>query len=262
MIARRLAWFFAVAFLISWLLWAPLWLPSLGIRFFDAVTYQHALGGLGPALAAIICIFLFKMPVLRTGRAFTTKGFLYLLISLLLPFILHFIILLVEPGWGNFSVEQMLVSAEYPQWSALQFFAYNFLFFGLGEEFGWRGFALPLLQARFSERNAALVLTVLWAAWHMPLFLYRPGYTSMDAAGIFGWIFSLLTGSVLLSFLYNRSGGSILVCAVFHTTVDIAFTSQQSGEKVVASLGAAITILGVLVFFLLKRKRHEEPGAL
>jgi len=46
-----------------------------------------------------------------------------------------------------------------------------------------------------------------WAAWHLPLFLYRPGYMGMGIGigEIFGWILSLLTGSILLTWLYNST---------------------------------------------------------
>ena len=94
-------------------------------------------------------------------------------------------------------------SREFPQLSAVSFLAYNVVSFGYGEEVGWRGFALPRLQARHSAFVASLLLTLGWALWHAPLFLYRPGYTSMNAAGVAGWLFSLVTGAVLLTWLYN-----------------------------------------------------------
>src|SRR5947199_3415499 len=48
-------------------------------------------------------------------------------------------------------------------------FIFILLFIGLGEEPGWRGFALPHLQARFSPFLASLVLALVWAIWHLPL---------------------------------------------------------------------------------------------
>ena len=119
--------------------------------------------------------------------------------------------------------------------------------FGFGEEVGWRGFALPRLQARHGAFVASLLLSLGWALWHLPLFFYRPGYTQMGAAGIAGWFFSLLTGAVLLTWLYNESRGSILVVALFHAAVDVAFTSGISSPSVVQATGGLVTLWGLIV---------------
>jgi membrane protease YdiL (CAAX protease family) len=125
--------------------------------------------------------------------------------------------------------------------------AYNVASFGYGEEVGWRGFALPRLQARHSALVSSLLLTLGWALWHVPLFLYRPGYTGMGVAGIAGWLFSLVTGSVLLTWLYNGSRGSLLTVALFHAAIDVVFTAESSSPLVVNTAGALITVWGVLV---------------
>lgn len=132
------------------------------------------------------------------------------------------------------------------------FFVYNVLFFGFGEEVGWRGFALPHLQQRLNALVATLVLTIFWALWHTPLFFYRAGYTSMDVYGIVGWVFSLVTGSVLLTWLFNSSNGSVLACAIFHATVDIAFTSDLADKDIVNYTGFLITVWGIAVLLIYK----------
>ena len=134
--------------------------------------------------------------------------------------------------------------------------------FGLGEEVGWRGFALPRLQARHSALVATLLLTVGWAVWHIPLFLYRPGYTGLGIAGVAGWLFSLVTGAVLLTWLYNSSRGSLLVVALFHATVDVVFTSTSSSPMVVNVLGAFITVWGILVVMVAGPRFLSRRGAL
>jgi|GEM_PF-205672 len=69
----------------------------------------------------------------------------------------------------------------------------------------------------------------------------------MDAVGIAGWFFSLVTGSVLLTWLYNESRGSILVVALFHAAVAVAFTSDISSQYVVNAAGGLITFWGIVV---------------
>jgi membrane protease YdiL (CAAX protease family) len=251
-----LASFFTLAYAVSWLLWAPLWLPAFGVHRLPAFPFQHALGALGPITAAFL---LCAMEAGSAGvgdlarRMFLWRGrLLWVLVALVAPYIL---LVLAIVGTSLISGTAITLagfgeSREFPQFSALAFLAYNIVSFGFGEEVGWRGYALPRLQVRHSALIASLLLTVGWALWHLPLFLYRPGYTTMDAAGVVGWLFSLLTGSVLLTWLYNESRGSILVVAIFHATVDVAFTSSVASTSVVNITGALITLWGLIVLIV------------
>jgi hypothetical protein len=76
----------------------------------------------------------------------------------------------------------------------------------------------------------------------------------MGFAGIMGWVFSLLTGSILLTWLYNSSKASILICAVFHSTIDIAFTADIAGINVINYMGFLITVWGILTILIFKPK--------
>ena len=88
---------------------------------------------------------------------------------------------------------------------------------GLAEELGWRGFALPWLQRRVHPVAASLVIGLLWAAWHVPLFHLLDSTT-------FGrpWLpftVVLVAASVVFTWFYNRTGGSLLVCVVLHASL-------------------------------------------
>jgi membrane protease YdiL (CAAX protease family) len=245
--------FFAVAYGISWVLWAPLWLPAFGIEGLPVVPFHHALGALGPIAAAILVSGAetgWAGPVDLLRRMGLWRGrLLWLGVALLGPLVLLVLAVAVASRVSRESVSLAGLgsSREFPQFTALGFLVYNLLSFGFGEEAGWRGFALPRLQARHSALVATLLLTAGWALWHVPLFFYRSGYTTMGASGIAGWIFSLLTGAVLLTWLYNESEGSILVVALFHAAVDVVFTSDISSDVVVNAAGALITAWGVTV---------------
>jgi membrane protease YdiL (CAAX protease family) len=170
-------------------------------------------------------------------------------VALLAPYCLLAVAIVGASVFGKESVSLAGFgrSPEFLQCPSLGFFAYSFLSFGYGEETGWRGFALPRLQARHSALVASLLLTLGWALWHAPLFLYRAGFVGMHGAAIAGWLFSLTTGSVLLTWLYNESRGSILVVALFHATIDVAFSSSVSAPVVAAAIGAAVTLWGIIV---------------
>jgi len=85
---------------------------------------------------------------------------------------------------------------------------------GMWEELGWSGYALPTLQQRFARRSngvlvATLVTGVIRSIWHLPLFIY--GHIHWFDALIFSFAFQ-----IMISWLFNRSGGSVLIVMVFH----------------------------------------------
>jgi len=86
-----------------------------------------------------------------------------------------------------------------------------------GEELGWRGHLLPLLQARLSALTASLLLGVVWAIWHVPVFY---------GAGIEGWALLLRLGSipaaaVMYTWLFNNTGGSVLAVTLLHAGINL-----------------------------------------
>ena len=263
-----LASFFALSCVFSWMLWAPLWLPAFGVTGLPVFVYHHALGALGPICAALLVSLMqdgMAGPRDLARRLFVWRGSLkWLAVALGAPFALLVLAVLVESKLNGVSVPWASIgtSREFPQFSALGFLVYNIVSFGVGEEMGWRGFALPRLQSRHSAIVATLLLSMGWALWHLPLFLYRPGFTSMGAAGVAGWFFSLVTGAVLLTWLYNESRGSILVVSLFHAAVDVAFTSTASTPFVVNATGALITVWGVAVILVAGPRCLSRSGKL
>ncbi|MBP6811612.1 MAG: CPBP family intramembrane metalloprotease [Saprospiraceae bacterium] len=254
---RQLFVFFTLAYLISWIIWLPLYLPAFGIHLLPVLPYHHGLGGFGPMFAAFISTAIFQK---KEGVASLTKSIvawrpiIYVALALVSPFVLNLLaggIVYLRSGHAS-DFSGLGISREFPDFHLLTFFLYNLIFFGFGEEVGWRGFALPRLQSKYNALTSSLFLSMFWAIWHWPLFLYRPGYVDMDVAGIFGWLFSLATGSVLLSWFFNSTRGSILVCAIFHATVDIAFTSDFSDTEIVQYTGILITIWGIATILWFK----------
>jgi uncharacterized protein len=85
---------------------------------------------------------------------------------------------------------------------------------GVGEEVGWRGFLLPQLQRRFSPLAAAMIVGVVWELWRLPLLLngfYRGGPVLIVAR-----LPLVILFSILFTWLYNRTGGSLLVVILLH----------------------------------------------
>lgn len=96
----------------------------------------------------------------------------------------------------------------------------------LAEEPGWRGFALPRLQRRFGALAGTVVLGILWALCHLPFYVFLPGYnyappSALGTAAYFGlFMITVLGGSILLTWLFNASGGSVIPPLLLHTTVN------------------------------------------
>jgi len=89
------------------------------------------------------------------------------------------------------------------------------------EDLGWRGFMLPLLQERYSALASSVLVGFAWAGWHLPLFL-NPTTThgGWPLSQQLLWLVSILAGSVLWTWMYNSTGGSVLAVAVFHAGIN------------------------------------------
>ena len=85
-----------------------------------------------------------------------------------------------------------------------------------GEETGWRGYTLPLLQRRHGAVVAALLVAPIWVVWHLPYFFTVATYRDFPPARYIGFAFSISCDSIVLTWLYNGTGGSILACAIWH----------------------------------------------
>jgi membrane protease YdiL (CAAX protease family) len=98
---------------------------------------------------------------------------------------------------------------------AVLMFVRQFLAPGLLEEPGWRGWLLPYLQQRRSPLTASLIVWLPWALWHAPLD-FTGGVGSNWVTYVQVRVVYFIAITVLLTWLYNRSGGSVLVTALFH----------------------------------------------
>jgi uncharacterized protein len=253
--------FFLLSYAISWSIWSPLLLAKQGLISYQPPQYLHLLGSLGPAFAALIMTRVCNGSVglrdlLRRMFAWRVASRWYAIACL--PLLLFFVAVLCT-GWNNWEPQSFGRSTEYPELPALLYGIASILFYGWGEETGWRGFALPHLQTHQSALKATIILSLGWALWHLPLFGFIPGFARMGIAGILGWYFSLLTGAIILTWLTNSTRGSILIAAIFHGIMDIVFVSPAS-PSIANVLGALITVWGIAVLFFAKPKYLSTSG--
>jgi uncharacterized protein len=117
----------------------------------------------------------------------------------------------------------------------------------MGEEFGWRGLALPLLQRRFAPFWASLILGVVWAIWHAPAFLMSG---TPQSAWSFGPFFvGLIAIAVILTPLFNASRGSLLIAIMYHLNImNPIFPDAQPWDSY---------LLGVVAVIIVFLNRHQ-----
>ncbi|MEO7223581.1 MAG: type II CAAX endopeptidase family protein [Devosia sp.] len=247
--------FSGLAAAISWIFWLPLALVGTGAS--GPIRYLHLLGGLGPAAAGLVCAWWFggrpALSLLLQRALLWQVPLRWHLVAWIGPFaLLALAVLGANIVAGETLAAPFAPNLEFPELPLFVYWIAVLIFYGFGEEIGWRGFALPLLQKRFSPALATLILSVIWAAWHLPLFWFSPGLSSLGIGGMVGWCASLLTGAAILTWLTNSTRGSILLAAVFHATMDLAFSPSVS-PLATNLIGAAVTVwgIGTLVALLL-----------
>ena len=152
----------------------------------------------------------------------------------------------------NALIAVTILGREIPrQWYAPAFGSGFLIFFlvynGLGEEIGWRGLALPVLQRRLGSLGGNIAVGVLWALWHLPLFWLRGSYQYGDSILLF--VLLLTCWSIIIGMLVSKSGGSILPAILLHEGANfIAFSFRYPGSYygyLVWMLAAGLAVLGL-----------------
>jgi membrane protease YdiL (CAAX protease family) len=221
-----LFFFFFIAYAVSWILSIPFILSEWGILHGD-FKIIFVLKSFGPFLAAYIMTSIVEGRVgifrLRQRIKQTQASWLwYLFILLGIPALLLLGIIIQPGALASFQGLKPVLLVSYP----LTFIA---VFFGggpLGEEPGWRGYALPRLQQRYGPLWGTLLLSVLWTCWHLPDFLTSaqgggPG-TSFSAFLINFPIFLVLVTAIaiILTWIFNHTRGSIFISILAHASVN------------------------------------------
>ena len=221
-LTARLLWF--------GLLWAPCWViyvvndrmrgvtPTLSLRFGVIVALLAAIPawiGSGAFSAdAGVRDLLRTLMFPRNWRWQAVAFFSFPAILLVPTALLH--LLGVRVAWQRGSGSLWTLAA----YGAVMFLN-NLFFTAFFEEPGWRGFLLPRLQHKFSPLWASLLVWLPWALWHAPLdvtrlrlHMWTPAYY-IEARVIF-----LIPITIIMTWIYNRSGGNILSTVIFHAAMN------------------------------------------
>jgi membrane protease YdiL (CAAX protease family) len=253
--AGGLVAFFALSYTVTWAAFITVarWMPA-------QTAAGYALVLLGAYTPGIVALFL-------TARTEGSRGVRALLRRILIvdaPFRLYILALtyiaavkiiaallhrLATGAWppfgaGSLAVIPLAIALSTP--------------FQAGEEIGWRGFALPRLADRFGLRIASVLLGVIWAIWHLPQFYIADADTFHQSFVV--WALQIVALSIVLAWLYAKSGGSLLLVMLMHSAINNSKDIVLSGASIspgVFSLNAPLMawlVLGLLwisaVYFL------------
>jgi len=139
-------------------------------------------------------------------------GLRWYAVALLTPPILY----LAAAGLNILSGATIVTDIQWPELSEFLtgILIFSFLMIALGEEPGFRGFALPRLLVGRSALAAGLILGVLHAIWHIPTFL------GGDIVAILSTVLIVISGAILNTWLFNHTNGSVLLAMLLHVSID------------------------------------------
>ena len=129
---------------------------------------------------------------------------------------------------------------------------------GFGEEAGWRGYLADGLLDRHGLLRTASLVALVWAGWHLPLFLVLDSFRGLGFE-VVGWVIGLYAGLIVLTWLYAASGRSILVVALWHTAYTFtSATAAMSGLPAAVTSTAVMVVAAVVVVVLVRKNNAEQ----
>lgn len=203
--------FFVLAYVFSWTCWI------LGSSK-NAQAFL-ILGSFGPALSAVFLVTVYKG---KPGIASLLKkmgdwrhSWHWYAFCLFSTFFLIRTAMVLLP----LPQDRMALNANLPLQVLPLVFAYVFVFSVIGEEVGWRGYALPFLLKKYGALQASLILGFIWGLWHLPLFLLPGNFHQWIP---FPWFLLQSIGlTFIMTYLYKKTNGSLLIASLFHAASNV-----------------------------------------
>ena len=229
----RLLAFFLLTFLVTWSVWfaaAALAAPG-NTGFFGGGGPVFLLGVFAPALVALaltaqaegragVTRLLARIGHWKVGARWYLVAISYFAIIKLAAALVHRVVTDEWPPFGDTPVAIVILGIAVSTWAQA------------GEEIGWRGYALPRLAQYVGLGGASLVLGFVWAVWHLPLFMLPDSGSTGQSFPVY--LLQVMALSVALTFLYWKTGGSLLLVMLMHAAVN------NTTGIVPAAIGATI----------------------
>jgi uncharacterized protein len=255
--------YFILAFGLSWAVWVPMAL--VGARVYQGQIWPNHIPGLfGPMVAAFIMSAIVAggagvRNLVRRMIRWRVAGKWYLIALSPLAFYAAAVVTLgvLGQGWPNV--------AEMGKFSSLPVVAFPvmgllLLATGYAEETGWRGFAVPEMLKTRSLLSTAVVIGLLWTVWHVPSMFVIENYRQMGIVILPMFTVGIVSGSILLAWVYRGSGGSVLIVALWHGCYDLVSGTAAAHGVPAAIVSMAVVVWAVLIVVVEVRRGRREKA--
>jgi membrane protease YdiL (CAAX protease family) len=255
--SHALLGFFLLTFLLSWLIWIPLALDHYSLLPFkldeNFVLIVRLFGTLGPAIAASL------VALLAGGRSavkkiwgqiglWRVKWNWYAASGLVFP-ILIFVSAWIYNLWPGGA--PLLIQQVPP--TMLLVIVIIMMISVIGEEVGWRGYALPQMQKRWTALTTSLLLGTIHTVWHLPFWMI------LGEAERYGWTYWILSWfwvlalTIYMTWVMNNTGNSLLMVLLFHLSLNVVTAAYLPITTVVPAYILIIAIAWAMVLGILYR---------
>lgn len=263
----QLVAFFTLTFVISWGIWLAMVAGSMSIATTTGLVL-NIIATAGPSIAAVILAVVLgngEVRRLLDGLSLARASSLWTVVALILP--LGMIAIAIGISVGAFGAPGPVITVGVVGVLVVEFARVLFLGGPVEEELGWRGFALPRLQAGRTAFSASVLLGLIWGVWHVPLY-FVSGTGQQETASAAGVEFAIgafvvwtIGLSILFTWLFNQTQGSLLVVILFHAAVNLgAFVPAALGSTGAASFLYAL-VTWIVALLVAGRYGHENLAA-
>jgi membrane protease YdiL (CAAX protease family) len=218
---------FIIAYAGSWLVEMPLVLSEDGAGLLPFSSPLPPLATIAVAVFAGPFLAAFIMTGVTEGRAgldrllgrivlwrVGLRWYLFALVGIPVILVLSAVVL---PGvLASFQTPALSLVLFYPVSVVLAFFIGG----PLGEEPGWRGFALPRLQRQHGPLVGSLILGPIWALWHLPLFWWPGWHNPPTILNIVLYVLALTALTIVFTWVFNNAHGSVLMTMLLHASLN------------------------------------------
>ena len=236
-------------------------------------TFVFYFGGGAPSVVALFLVFLTypkdrRKDYFRRCFSFRQAGWKWPLITIAVFTLLSAVSILTGVGLLKYEMPTMdyIKAIAANPLNILLVLLLSLISGPLNEEFGWRGYALDRLLVRFGFLKGSLILGFIWAIWHLPWY-FTPGqaqYNLLKDSVFHALMFipSVMMLSVFVSFVYVKTGRSILAGALVHMFSNLIGSQLLSSYTTEISMLIRYTnmafFLGVIIYTAFSRKFKAE----